>query len=88
MEPNKMARWEPHSAAWEIRQEQLGNGYWLNCYRPIEGEGQEYHGWVYVDDKSRDTAALKALESFELKPYDPLMLECICIEMRAKYKSP
>jgi hypothetical protein len=86
-----MAEWEYSSLTWEIRQEQIAPERWLCCFRrPEERIGNTPHHWIYVFDRKFDDvgAALSKRTQIDfvvLEEHDPLMMECIAIEMRKKY---
>jgi hypothetical protein len=67
---------------WEERTEQLTKNLVLTCYRrptPYYGIGGD-RAWVYVLDTDR-----KPIEAHLIEPSNPLLMECMAHEMRAKY---
>ena len=69
---------------WESRTEWLAKGVEMTCYRrptPYHGNGPD-RAWMYVNkcDHSRTM-----IEKYLIEPSDPLLIECMAHEMRAKY---
>ena len=88
-----MTEWSEHDDCWMCAEEQLGNGYWLLCFRrKLDGvptySSTSPDAWINV--LSEKWMRNEATDNFEIECYsiehcDPLTLECIMIEMRKKY---
>lgn len=88
-----MTEWSEHDDCWMYTEEQLGNGYWLLCFRRKPDGVSTYpfappDAWINVLSgkwvRGTYTDGLE-IECYRAEHCDPLTLECIMIELRNKY---
>lgn len=82
-----MTEWVEHDEDWTRAEEQLGNGYWLLCFRKTPASTALPDAWINVLAGKWELGhgAWRDIECHIIEHCDLLTLECIMIEMRKKY---